>query len=225
MLSENTIKKSIELAKEQSYFNKLNEEYKKIDGGKCAGCTNCCAESVHTYYVEFLNIYDYLMKNKDVYDILIPKIKKYYFEELYKNNKCPFLNEKGQCHIYEVRPLVCRLFGHYTEDEHEKNYMNVLETNKSIKKYLKEEYDLTVPEDVVNKKISYCSEFSTDSRLSKEDRLEIQENILNIDSKYFIMELIDEDYMNLGLVDWFMYKLYGTDIFNEKINRAKEICR
>ncbi|MCT4593751.1 MAG: YkgJ family cysteine cluster protein [Anaeromicrobium sp.] len=221
MLSENTIKKSIELAKNKSYFNKLNEEYEKIHGGKCTGCTNCCAESVHTYYVEFLNIYDYLMKDKDLYNILIPRIKKYYLEELYKNNKCPFLNENNKCYIYEVRPLVCRLFGHYTEDEHEKNYLKVLETNRNIKNYLKEEYDLAIPQEVVNKKISYCGEFSTNKRLSREDRLDIQDNILNMDSKFFIMELIDEDYMNLGLVDWFMYMLYGTNIFHEKINMAK----
>ncbi len=220
MINIITVENSIEIAKQNGFIKKLNHEYKKIDDGKCSGCTNCCSESVHTYYIEFLNIYYHFINNKEKYNRLTEKIKKYYIEEYYRINKCPMLSEEGKCEIYEVRPLVCRLFGHYSKQEHEANYRKINETNKSIQEFIKNEYKFVIPDEIVNRKIDYCNAFYTTNRIERSDRLSIQDHLLNIDSKYFAMEMINEDFIHFGLVDWFITLTCGEDIYEEKIKSA-----
>ncbi len=220
MMNIKTIERSIEIAKQNGFIKKIKDEYNKIDDGKCSGCTDCCSESVHTYYIEFLNIYIYLINNKEKYDRLTERIKKYYLEEFYRINKCPMLSEEGQCEIYDVRPLVCRLFGHYGKQEHEANYRKINETNKSIQEFIKNEYNLVIPDEIINRKINYCKAFYTTNRIEKSARLNIQDHLLNLDSKYFAMEVIDEEYLNFGLVDWFITLTCDEDIFEQKIKSA-----
>lgn len=77
-------------------------------GGKCSGCGNCCSNLLPMSDKEIRTIRNYIRKNH----ILeckhnIPVINKPY------DMTCPFLDtgkSKDKCRIYEVRPLICRLF-------------------------------------------------------------------------------------------------------------------
>lgn len=210
-LLKKNIEKSIKHGEEKEFFNKLNELYEGIQMGECKGCTSCCIESVNTFYIEFLNIYKYLQDKPDLYQKLIPKVIEYYFLELVENRSCPFLDEKGRCSIYEVRPLTCRLFGHLSEKEHNENYKNVLDENRESRDYFKEEYGIEIPEEIVNYKIEYCKEFKVDKRVKKQDRQSMIDNIFVIESSFFMNELISEEFLGTGLVSWFAYIYFDLE--------------
>ncbi|WP_432662515.1 YkgJ family cysteine cluster protein [Wukongibacter baidiensis] len=210
-LLKKNIEKSIEHGEEKEFFNKLNKIYEGIQGGECKGCTNCCMESVNTFYIEFLNIYKYLQDRPDLYQKLIPKVMEYYFLELVENRPCPFLDESGRCTIYEVRPLTCRLFGHLSEKEHNENYKNVLEENRESRDYFMEEYGIEIPEEIVNYKIEYCKDFKVDKRVKKQERHSMIDDIFVIESNFFMNDLISEEFLGTGLVSWFAYTYFDLD--------------
>ena len=85
------------LKKVDDFSNNLKTKYK--DKIHCrSGCNKCCIAGITVWKVEF----DHLKNNLPNYDL----------KEL-KNDtsKCIFLNADGFCSIYEIRPLVCRLWG------------------------------------------------------------------------------------------------------------------
>ena len=51
------ILKSVDYAKKNQLFNKLNNIYDNLPKGECTGCGSCCMESVGINLIEFLNIY------------------------------------------------------------------------------------------------------------------------------------------------------------------------
>ena len=53
----------------------------------------------------------------------------YYFLEYIEKKPCPFKDEYNRCIIYEVRPLNCRLFGHWKKDDYNNNLNNVTKRN------------------------------------------------------------------------------------------------
>ncbi|MGD9807837.1 MAG: YkgJ family cysteine cluster protein [Deferribacterales bacterium] len=83
-----------------------------------AGCSTCCRVNVSVLMPEAVIIKNFLMKTKadPELDEQIFKMKtlakhiKYLEEDerILANKPCAFLNEKGACDIYPVRPLICR---------------------------------------------------------------------------------------------------------------------
>jgi len=214
-LLKKNIEKSIKLADEKDFFVKLNKTYGGIPRGTCNGCTNCCMESVTAFYIEFLNIYKYLRQNGNLYQELMPKIIEYYFLELVKKTHCPFLDEKGKCSIYEVRPLTCRLFGHASKKEHEENYSKVLRENRKSSNYFKGAYGLEIPKEIVNHKIEYCKQFEVDKKIKRQERQSLTDNIFVIESNFFMNGLITEEFLGTGLVSWFAYTHFDLDEASE----------
>lgn len=66
---------------------------------KCkAGCFSCCVDNITVFEIEAENIklhYHHLIEN----------------EQPHPQGYCAFLNENGECRIYEHRPYVCRTQG------------------------------------------------------------------------------------------------------------------
>jgi len=83
-----------------------------------AGCSTCCRVNVSVLMPEAVIIKNFLMKTKAEPELddqifrmktLLKHIK--YLEEderILANKPCAFLNDKGACDIYPVRPLICR---------------------------------------------------------------------------------------------------------------------
>ncbi|MCT4607093.1 MAG: YkgJ family cysteine cluster protein [Marinisporobacter sp.] len=205
------INQAIKTAQNNTYFDRLSKIYDTIPRGKCLGCTKCCMESVHTHFIEFLNIFHYLRENRQLYEKLFTKIIRYYFLELVQKEQCPFLDEKGMCTIYEVRPLVCRTFGHLTKGEYEENYKNVLRQNNEVMKVFKNQYKIMLPENVVNYKIDYCRNFEVARKMTKEHRQELIDHIFSMESAFFMRGLITEDFLDTGLVSWFVYTVFDIE--------------
>ena len=70
----------------RAYFEKLNDIYSTLPKGDCAGCGNCCMESVGINLIEFLNIYRYLAEKQELRECSIERIVDYYFMELMKKD-------------------------------------------------------------------------------------------------------------------------------------------
>ena len=58
------ILESIEFCEKNGYFEKLNDIYSTLPKGDCAGCGNCCMESVGINLIEFLNIYKMCIRDR-----------------------------------------------------------------------------------------------------------------------------------------------------------------
>lgn len=203
------ILKSVKFSKENNLFDELNSIYKTIPSGKCGHCNNCCSEDVNANYIEFLNIYDYLKKN-NLYDEYRENILKYYFTRLYKNSHCPFL-KNGKCGIYPVRPLSCRLFGHLSRTEYEKNYNAVLKQNTDAKEYFKKRYSVELPEEVVNFKIPYCREFIKDKDMTLEESKDLLNKIFELDVAFLNKDMLNPAFLNTSLAGWFTYLEFGKE--------------
>lgn len=92
-------------------FNKLEKFYEEVDKLtsalnerhrdrlKCkAGCFSCCVDNITVFEVEA----EYI---KHYHSDLLER------ESPYQKGYCAFLNDNGECRIYEHRPYVCRTQG------------------------------------------------------------------------------------------------------------------
>ncbi len=218
-ISKKQILKSIDLGKSKNLFRQLDDVYDKIPGGKCDGCTLCCWESVNTFYIEFLNIYKYMME-KELLDKWFSKIENHYFNELIEKKACPFLDESGKCIIYLVRPLVCRSFGYASKEEHESNYRSVLEMNSEAEAYFLDEFGVKLPSEVVDHKIDYCQSFVPGRAISMDERQDMIDGMFQRDSVFLMADLIPEDAINMSLTNWFIYTKYTEEEASEiRINK------
>lgn len=85
------------------------ERYKNLKitdytcNGKCSNCGNCCGDILHLSKREIKEIDNYLKKHKIEFT---PKNIMFVYD-----NTCPFRdNEKKICKIYEVRPIICKVY-------------------------------------------------------------------------------------------------------------------
>ncbi len=218
------ILKSIKFCEENGYFEKLNDIYDTLPKGDCSGCGNCCMESVGINLIEFFNIYRYLESRDELREKSIKRIIDYYFLELINKNTCPFRDENNRCLIYEVRPLNCRLFGHWKKEDYNKNLERVINQNKKYKDYLKKDYGIDISKEVLNFSIKYCEKFKPEfDYLSKENRLSFADDIMILDSKILASDLIDISYRDRGIVEYFIEYLMNWDFaYKIKIRITRE---
>lgn len=73
------------------------------------GCSKCCVGGINLWHVEFDRIHNHVAQNKTSYPIVrTPK------------SACHMLNNRNSCKIYDIRPLVCRVWGtplYYNEQD------------------------------------------------------------------------------------------------------------
>ena len=155
-IKRDEIEKSIAYAEKNGIFEKLNKIYDTVPSGKCEGCAKCCMESVGINLTEFLNIYKYLKERPEIYNKYIDKVLDYYFMEYKEKKLCPFLDENKRCAIYEVRPLNCRIFGHWYKSDYNLNLDSIKEKNRDYRDLMKARYGFEINEDVVEYRIEYC---------------------------------------------------------------------
>lgn len=154
----------------------------------------------------------------------IDKIIDYYFLELLKKNSCPFKDDNNRCLIYEVRPMNCRLFGHWEKEDYNKNLQRVIKQNMEYKDAIKEMYDIDISEEVLSFSIKYCEKFKPElDYLSKQSRLSFCDEVMSLDSRILGSGLIDIDYRDRGIVEYFIEYLMNSDFaYKIKIRITKE---
>ncbi|MGL5641570.1 MAG: YkgJ family cysteine cluster protein [Paraclostridium sp.] len=223
-LKKNDISKSIEFAKENNLIYKLNKIYKTVPSGDCTGCGKCCMESVGINLIEFLNIYNYLENNKELKGICLSKLMDYYFLEYIKKSPCPFKDENNRCLIYEVRPLNCRIYGHWTKYDYNTNLNNINQKNRDYAQLIQKEYGFEINDKVVDFKINYCEDFKPSERyLEKHERLEFADSLMILDSKLYSSGVLDIEFKDRGIVEYFIDSLlYEDTAYNIKIKISKD---
>lgn len=214
----------IDYSKENELFNKLNKVYNSLPSGNCSGCGNCCMESVGINLIEFINIFEYLKGNNELRKKCLSKVLDYYFLEYVKKSPCPFKDENNRCLIYEVRPLNCRLFGHWKKEDYNKNLLNVTKRNLDYKNLMKSKYGFDISDEVVNYKINYCDIFKPENDyLDKSTRLSFSDELMTLDSKLYSKGIIDIEFKDRGIVEYFIESLLHEDTsYNIKIRLSKE---
>ena len=223
-INNTEIIKSINYAEKNQLFEKLNNIYDTLPKGKCTGCGNCCMESVGINLIEFLNIYNYLQDKDELRKKSIERIMDYYFMEFMEKKSCPFKDENNMCLIYEVRPLNCRLFGHWKKEDYNKNLKDITEKNQQYKNIMKGKYGFDISDEVVNYKIKYCEDFIPDNEyLSKSERLGFADDLMVLDSRLFSKGVIDIEFRDRGIVEYFIDSLLHQNIsYNIKVRISKE---
>ena len=198
-IKKNHVVNCINYANENRLFDKLNNIYKSLPSGDCSGCGNCCMESVGTNLIEF--ILEYIDKKP-----------------------CPFKDKDNRCMIYEVRPLNCRLFGHWKKEDYNKNLSNVTQRNREYRDLIKSKYGFDISDKVVNYKIEYCETFIPQERyLEKSERLEFADNLMILDSNIYSKGIIDIDFKDRGIVEYFIESLLNEDTaYNIKVRVSKD---
>lgn len=92
---------------------KTDEKFQQIrtrhqDQFQCRmGCHSCCQPAITVSAVEKDNIRNYLQFHPGIRQ----KIEDLDKEDPHKGSRCKFLDSKGACSIYPVRPVVCRSHG------------------------------------------------------------------------------------------------------------------
>lgn len=223
-IKKNDVLNCIDYANKNKLFNKLNQIYKDLPNGDCKGCGNCCMESVGTNLVEFINIYNYLEDKKELKSKCLDKVIDYYFLEYIDKKPCPFKDEYNRCMIYEVRPLNCRLFGHWKKEDYNKNLNNVTQKNIDYKELIKSKYGFDISDKVVNYKINYCESFIPEKKyLSKSERLEFADRMMILDSNIYSKGIIDIDFKDRGVVEYFIENMMDENTaYNIKIRVSKD---
>lgn len=223
-INNTDILKSIEYAKKNQLFEKLNNIYSTLPKGQCTGCGNCCMESVGINLIEFLNIFNYLQDKDELRKKALDRIMDYYFMEFMEKRSCPFKDENNRCEIYEVRPLNCRLFGHWKKEDYNKNLKDITEKNRQYKSIMKGKYGFDICDEVVNYKIKYCEDFIPENRyLTKNERLNFADNVMVLDSRLFSKGIIDIEFRDRGIVEYFIDSLLDQNMsYNIKVRISKE---
>jgi len=197
------LQESIAMIEDDSFLTEsLKGIYEQVPGGQCKGCLRCCTESVNTFFVEYVHIFQFLMNNPQVFKSHSRKISEFFLLEMVESMYCPFVDAEGRCAIYPVRPLPCRVFGNLEEDDYQKNYNKIRESNEDLAKYYLERYNLKIPEAVINRKIAYCRDFISDRKISAEERDDWVDLLFSLDSRFLMAECISFEDVNLSLVTW-----------------------
>ena len=214
----------IDYSKQNELFYKLNSIYKSLPSGDCKGCGNCCMESVGINLVEFINIYNYLSEREELKKKCLSKVIDYYLLEYIEKKPCPFKDDDNRCLIYEVRPLNCRLFGHWKKDDYNKNLSNVTQRNIEYKELIKSKYGFEINDEVVNYKINYCEDFKPQNNyLDKSERLSFADELMILDSNIFSKGIIDIDFKDRGIVEYFIDSLFNEKVsYNIKVRLSKD---
>lgn len=222
--NQKSLKDIIEYSNENKGKDQLEAIYKDVPSGSCAGCGSCCMESVGANFAEFVNIYDHLEKN-DMIEEAYERIFNYYFKEYSKKMPCPFKNEDNMCLIYEARPLNCRIYGNWQEKDYESNYDRIKGQNVEIAREIEDRYGLRIPSGIVGFKIDYCKEFVPgDGYMTKDQRLELHDRMVSLDSKLIIGGGFDVEFRDRGIVEYFIELKFNPEMaFSMKVKIARDV--
>lgn len=199
------IDKSLKLINDtESLSEGLSNIYDQVPSGDCKGCLRCCTESVNTFFVEYVHILRFLQSNPQVLEEHAKKISRFFLLEMVEEMYCPFVRTDGKCAIYFDRPLPCRVFGHLEEIDYQQNYEKVLESNESLATYYKKNHDLDLPRAIIERKIPYCKDFTSDKKMDIDERDDLVDLMFSLDSRFLMNECIGFDDVNQSLITWFL---------------------
>lgn len=194
MLQQVELYDALGKADHNDLFVKLEKAYSSLPETSCTGCAKCCNwGSPPAFFIEYLNMYRYVRdKLKSNWQDIIKKNTEYFYLELVDNKqKCPFLGEDNRCSIYEVRPFSCRSYGLLAKADFETGNRGL----QLLAKKFKEEYDLIIPEEIVNYELPWCDKVTSSygTYMEKSTLAGLAAQIGSLDYTFFPQNLVDEE--------------------------------
>jgi Fe-S-cluster containining protein len=172
----------MDLAADGKIPRRLEYIYRRIPMNNCRRCAACCFNAPQVYPLEFLNIMLYLWTLRpSKRERLGRKLIEYDLLNLVTlKNKCPFL-KIGGCSIYAQRPLQCRLFGLYPQNEYAQMVDGCRRQNEELMAHYAEFKKILLPRAVMTYDIDQC-ENNIDSSgnpfiIAAKERFRYQEQI------------------------------------------------
>lgn len=194
--------------------SRLLDQYKEIPSGTCSSCGACCFDNVPLSAGEFLMIVSTLEDQGHLHDA-IDRVANWYINQFNQVQPCVFLGEDRRCQIYAVRPLVCRLFGHQSPQEQARRVGIVLEQNRKLAEAVKDAYGIIIKPEVVGHAIKQC-DFVPNAVYDKERQDLSFQRVQELDLPLYRAGLLEEDYINLSLVEWFVLAYLDEDVLLEQ---------
>jgi Fe-S-cluster containining protein len=193
----------------------LNDIYTKdinLDTTCNHRCECCKVAMPQIYYSEFLNIVTHVWNNsekEEKLNIICTSIE-YFFRYEYEKwgmekliKPCVFLDTKGMCSIYEKRPLNCKMYGLWPEEDYNKRVDNF------AKRYAK--YGLSREELPLHKQCPFVKRVDDSVELTSEIIDSLYKKIDNLDKE--IGDFTDlqienkENYRTFH--DWLLLRIFG----------------
>ena len=195
MLSLDKIYTQLSYAEKNGLLGELKNVYERLPQTTCEKCATCCSVPSPAYVVEFLNMFRYMKNNlQDQIPGILERCIRFYFLELVDiNSRCPFVDPvDNTCLVYPVRPFTCRGYGLFDKGEVPGAGEELL---KLAEKY-KNEFDITLPDEVVNYKLPRCGKVMVDGgKKIVPELLEISiADVARLESGLFPVEIVDSEY-------------------------------
>lgn len=224
MLPAAGIYQALNLAKTENLFAELQKIYDQLPETTCNNCASCCSwGSPPAFFIEYLNLYEYIRKQKEHWHDYLVKSTEYYFLDLVDvSQKCPFLGADNKCRIYSVRPLSCRTYGLLNKEDFEQSYPS--QGLKPIAKRLWEEYQIKVPDEIANKKMEWCPNVknSTGKYLKRKQLAGLISALVDLEARFFPLEVIEQERTLIPYPNHLISTVLGQGSISRKYKIMKE---
>ena len=220
---------SLGRARAENLFEKLEAIYSEVPPSTCRRRALCCRESPRIYFVEFLNIYNALMRRPARERAMIQgRSVRYAFLDLCDPAiRCPLL-EDNSCLLYAARGLRCRLWGHLSKELYDRQAAAAKRAMAEFNK-LMNKFGLHIPEEILSNQLPYCRvEVEGPVVLTDEDAQEIEERLRHLESRFCGTEDAEERHVDFArhlYAALFGLRGYGNlrvRIMREYLERASE---
>lgn len=186
MLTRHDVKELVIKAIPQ--LQELKKTYSLLPKTICSRRVECCSMLPEISFLEALSALNQLMymePGKRVY--ISKKISRYFFLNPVEITLCPFL-EKNDCIIYDNRFFACRAYGLWSKEYYEQ----ISERSHDIKNQIRKLWGrmgITLPQEVMDFQVPYCTNVKTEGSVNIDDKLILQvEGNIKILSQQFPKE-------------------------------------
>jgi len=215
--------KLLSAGEENRLRRRLDYVYKQIPACKCDDNTKACFTTADVYLSEFINIYLYVQKFpvSRQKEIAARSIRYELLSLASLDYKCPFF-EDDACIISEVKPVQCRFFGIYPDDDYQRLKKDSLQHNIALAQYYARTHRLLLPKEVMTYDVDQCREEAESGEYEIMTQIErdlIYNKIVAINNEVLPDEILDKDEYELN---HFTY-LYGITRLAEEELRSLRV--
>ncbi|HEB12714.1 MAG TPA: YkgJ family cysteine cluster protein [Actinobacteria bacterium] len=210
----------LKMVDEEKISRRLEYVYNQVPRANCGACFKCCFTSAQVYPLEFLNILSYLVTLPELTKSrLSKKIVEYELLHLTTlKHSCPFL-ENESCSVEDQKPILCRLFGFYSEDEHRNMSSESRKHNQQLAMAYARNERILLPEEVMTHDVEFCApnlDKKGDSVLiNPPERERLFQQIYSLSEQVVPDDWLEPDH------DRFSYRFMRSFITEEEIDKAK----
>ena len=209
----------LKMVDEEKISRRLGYVYNQIPQTNCGACFKCCFASAQAYPLEFLNILSHLATLPELTRSRLSK-KLVEYELLHLTTlkySCPFL-ENESCSLEDQKPILCRLFGLYPEDEYKKMSDAKREQNQQLAIGYARNERILLPEDIMTHDVEFCAP-NLDKKdnsilINAPEKENLFQQIFSL-SEQVVPDLLMSDYES------FSYQFILSFLPEEEIKKAK----